>query len=111
MEQGTSRELRRLEKRVTAWRSGTGGRRTRIPEELWSEAVKVAGKCGLHATVHATRFNYRRLKTKCALASGVPSEVVVTDGSGRWERMSAGGLKVAPWCLRVVSAGARDFSR
>jgi hypothetical protein len=61
----TSKELAELRARVTQWRGQEGGGRgSRIPEELWQEAVRVARSDGLYATAKALQFNYERLKER-----------------------------------------------
>ncbi|MDP3940510.1 MAG: hypothetical protein Q8R92_20535 [Deltaproteobacteria bacterium] len=59
---GESEDLRALQRRVEGWRRNGGGRGSRIPEELWRDAVAVARTAGLYATARALRFNYERLK-------------------------------------------------
>jgi hypothetical protein len=58
-----SPELVELCARMSQWRQEEGGGRgSRIPEELWQEALRVARIDGLHATAQAARLNYERLK-------------------------------------------------
>ncbi|MGA7203429.1 MAG: hypothetical protein WBX27_02235 [Specibacter sp.] len=64
----TSRELVAVRRRVEAWRRGGGGRGTRIPEELWNEAVEVARVAGVYATARALKFNYEGLKERAGQA-------------------------------------------
>ena len=69
-----SRELMAVQRRVEAWRRrGVGGRGSRIPEELWNEAVEVAQVAGVHATARALRFNYERLKERAGQSAGKQS--------------------------------------
>jgi len=63
-----SRELSALRERVGAWRKQGGGRGSRIPDQLWEEAVRVARSSGLYATARAGHFNYQRLKERCGKA-------------------------------------------
>ena len=69
----TSRELMAVQRRVEAWRRRGGGRGSRIPEELWNEAVEVAQVAGLHATARALHFNYERLKERAGQSAGKQS--------------------------------------
>jgi hypothetical protein len=69
MERRMSRELATLQRRVGGWRSQGGGRGSRIPEELWNEAARVASEAGLWATARALRFNYEGLKKRVAQTS------------------------------------------
>lgn len=66
----TSGELVAVRRRVEAWRRSNGGRGSRIPEQLWNEAVEVARVAGLHATARALRFNYERLKERAGQTAG-----------------------------------------
>ncbi len=69
-----SRELMAVQRRVEAWRRREGGGRgSRIPEELWNEAVDVAQVVGVHATARALRFNYERLKERAGQSAGKQS--------------------------------------
>lgn len=70
MGRASSRELMAVQRRVEAWRKREGGRGSRIPEELWNEAVEVSQVAGLHATARALRFNYERLKERAGQWSG-----------------------------------------
>jgi hypothetical protein len=64
-EKTVSQELTELRARVVDWRKGGGGRGSRIPEDLWQEAIRVAAMCGLYATAKALHFSYDRLKERC----------------------------------------------
>ena len=68
-----SRELMAVQRRVEAWRRTSGGRGSRIPEELWNKAVEVARVVGVHATSQALRLNYERLKERAVQAADKPS--------------------------------------
>lgn len=59
----SSAELSALKLKVEEWRARRS-RRTRIPEALWDEAVRVAGQAGLWAVAKATRFHYPDLKER-----------------------------------------------
>lgn len=75
--------------RIEQWRSRCGGhgRGSRIPEEVWCEAVEMARVEGVWATSRTLRLNYKRLRARmehsAALASaqttGTAAEVGV-DG-------------------------------
>ena len=113
-----SQELTELCARVDRWRSGGGGRGSRIPEELWQEAVRVAGIDGLYATAKATRIKYDALKERCAQGSPAPAGVagqpqrspaVAVRGTKRVPPTSTGRSKgLAPAADAEVSqVGAR----
>lgn len=56
--------MERLTKRVQAWRQRREHPRSRVPEDVWSEAVAVARIRGVHATAKAIRFGYYELKAR-----------------------------------------------
>jgi hypothetical protein len=65
-----------LRQRFDRWRR-TRKTRSRIPEPLWTSAVKVAGRYGIHRTAKALRVDYYSLKKRvereaAATASDVP---------------------------------------
>lgn len=62
--------------RLERWRERHGGPGTRIPEELWSEAARVAVVAGIGATARALRLNEGRLAKRmvCAERSSSASE-------------------------------------
>jgi hypothetical protein len=63
-------QLTELRARVSEWRARAGGRGSRIPEDLWQEAIRVARVEGLYATAQATSFSYERLKERSEKAQG-----------------------------------------
>lgn len=66
-----SQGLTELCQRVAAWRKEDGGGRgSRIPDELWDAAVRVARVEGLYDTSQALRFNYQRLRDRIERADG-----------------------------------------
>jgi hypothetical protein len=56
--------LEALRARVDQWREGCGGKRSRIPEELWDAAVVVARRDGVFVTAKTTRLHYGALKKR-----------------------------------------------
>lgn len=70
MRESGSRELVAARQRIEYWRKRHGGRGSRIPEELWSEAVGLARVAGLYATARALRLNYERLKARATRVAG-----------------------------------------
>ena len=54
-------------RRFDRWRRARKDR-SRIPETLWTAAVKSAGKYGLHRTARALRLDYYALKKRVAAA-------------------------------------------
>lgn len=69
-ERRPSQDLRELSEAVAKWRAEGGGRGTKIPEELWNEAVRVARVDGVWLTAKATRFKYEKLRELIARADG-----------------------------------------
>jgi len=82
------KDLSTLRERVEQWREGRT-KRTRIPEELWTAAVRVARVEGVYATSRATRFDYYSLKNRMALAGMAAGET--TEAAAFIEFRGAGG--------------------
>lgn len=81
--------LKRPRQRFEQWRRSRKGR-PRIPESLWTVAVKAAGQFGLQRTSQALRLDYVALKrhveadtARCSSRKEVPSRFVelMTAGS------------------------------
>jgi len=85
--------------------------RSRIPEPLWTSAVKLAGRYGIHRTAKALRVDYYSLKkrvegTPAATASNVsaatagatfvelPAAAWASSGECTLELEDAGGAKL-----------------
>jgi len=60
--------LEGLGRRFERWRRNRRGR-SRIPETLWTSAVRAAGKYGLNRTARALRLDYYALKKRVKAAS------------------------------------------
>ena len=61
-----SAPLARLCEIVERWRASRESPKSRVPEELWSQAVEVARVDGVWATSKALRFNYCDLQERLA---------------------------------------------
>lgn len=59
--------LERTREQFERWRK-TRRRGTRIPEQLWNAAVKMAGKYGIHRTASTLGIDYYSLKKRAQLA-------------------------------------------
>ena len=71
MRETGSRELVAARQRIERWRKEFGGGRgSRIPDELWSEAAGLARVAGLWATARALRLNYESLKARVGGVAG-----------------------------------------
>jgi len=55
-------DIEELRQQLESWRN-THAHRSRIPEALWTSAVKLARQHGLHQTAKALHLDYRKLKT------------------------------------------------
>ncbi len=62
-----------LRREFERWRRKHGGRGSRIPEPLWSQAVDVARTEGVYGTARALRLNYERLKERVGNLSQAPN--------------------------------------
>src|SRR5882672_11151871 len=58
-----SNQMEQLGRRLEQWRDSHAVRR-RLPEELWTEAVGVAGEEGIYRTARALRLDYANLKRR-----------------------------------------------
>jgi hypothetical protein len=66
-----SPELSTVQERVERWRRRSGGRGSRIPDDLWDEAAGVARVEGVWATARALHMNYERLRKRVEAEVGV----------------------------------------
>ncbi len=62
-----------LRERVAAWREDKRGRR--MPEELWAEAIALAGKYGVHPVSKNVEVSYPRLKKLVETGKQMPPTV------------------------------------
>lgn len=92
----TPPELIELAQRVAKWREREGGRGSRIPDELWADAVRVSRTAGVWATSKALHFNYQALQTR--------AEEAAADDAGRDAENEAPGKRVR--ALRPARNGA-----
>jgi hypothetical protein len=65
---GTFPELEATRGRFEKWRQSHRGR-ARIPNSLWSAAVKMAGRYGIHRTARTLRVDYYSLQRRVQEAS------------------------------------------
>jgi hypothetical protein len=82
-----------LAQRVAKWRELEGGRGSRIPGELWVDAVRVSRTAGVWATSKALHFNYQALQARAEEAAedaesaapgkGVRAQRPARKGAGR----------------------------
>jgi len=57
----SGQHLESLRERLERWRAEHGGRGRRIPDELWAEAMEVAGEDGVERTAGVLRLDRERL--------------------------------------------------
>jgi len=73
---GRPTPLENVRRRFEQWRRSRAVR-TRIPDPLWTAAVKMAGRYGVHQTAKALRIDYYGLKKRAeaegVIATGVPA--------------------------------------
>ena len=60
-------EMEQVRQELENWRD-SHGRRSRLPEELWTSGVKLAKQYGLWRTAQTLRLDYRRLKVQTGSA-------------------------------------------
>jgi hypothetical protein len=70
MKRAVVEDLAALCERVEQWRKRREGPPTRIPEELWEAAVRVARIEGVGPTSRALHFDHSRLKGRVELTAG-----------------------------------------
>jgi hypothetical protein len=103
-EKTRSRELLELCERMSQWRrEDGGGRGSRIPEELWQEALRVARIDGLYATAQAARLNYDRLKDR---SRSVPQDPIPAAGGGEERRAQVVRARSKKQALVLGTSGA-----
>jgi hypothetical protein len=76
-----------VQRRFERWRRTRRGH-ARIPNSLWSAAVKAAGRHGLHRTVRALRLDYYSLKERVERQAGTARAPGARVAAGR-RRLSA----------------------
>jgi hypothetical protein len=92
MERRASKELDELGARLAAWREAHGGRGSRIPEELWKDAVRVAQVEGVSETAKALRLSNEGLNRRARQhleGKGGSSVTELRKGAGQADRKPA----------------------
>ena len=87
--------LERARKRLEDWRGTRTGRR--IPDPLWTSAVKLAGRYGIHRTSKALRLNYDHLKKRVEAAG--PSEAPEARPAPSFVEVLPGPSTSRPECV------------
>jgi hypothetical protein len=93
--------LESTRRRLERWRWTRDGR-ARIPEALWTAAVKVAGSCGLNKTARALGLDYYSLKKRLEAAGSVSQ----TDGQAlaSFIELPPAASGCAPECILELEA-------
>jgi hypothetical protein len=104
MRRRISPELNELGQRVAEWREREGGRGSRIPLQLWNDAVRVARVVGVWATAKALHFNYEALRKRVDLERAVGK--VQTLGAKRGRHAGRAGATQAKRA-KVMANGAQ----
>jgi hypothetical protein len=73
-QESTTVSLESLCHHVEQWRAHRERPKSRVPEELWNEAVSVARVLGPWATCRAIHFNYMDLKQRMSQAESQSAE-------------------------------------
>jgi len=96
---GLTVQLDRVRQRLERWRRTRKGRE-RIPEALWTSAVRVAKTVGIHRTARALRLDYYSLKKRAeGNAAGkerAKRKAAITAGRVSSERAGPTFLEVPP---------------
>lgn len=78
---GVPARLVKLRRRFDRWRA-THRFRSRLPDELWASAIKMAGVFGLNRTARALRLDYyvlkKRIERQLPAAASPPAKTVAT---------------------------------
>jgi len=85
------RRIVELKKQVETWRE-TREKRTRMPEELWVEAVEVARQHGIWKVSNAVRCSYESLKVRVERVEPPAAVSSAVDAAGP----GAGFVSVSP---------------
>jgi hypothetical protein len=98
--------LEGLRRRFERWRRTREGR-SRIPEPLWTSAVKVAGRYGTGRTARLLRVDYYSLKKRVEGAPAATASRVPAGAAGAAFLELAPPVQVGPceWTLEFEAAG------
>lgn len=100
-------DLAGAERRFAKWRRMRKPG-TRIPEPLWTSAVKLAATHGLHPTASALRLDYYSLKRRLERTALAPSAQPAENGPAFMEWTAPGASGLREWSIDFeTDAGAR----
>ena len=105
---GLPAKLEAVRRRFDRWRKAHRPR-SRIPDALWSVAVKMAGRHGLHRTARALRLDYYSLKERLEPHAATDPKSAAGDAAGAFLEL-AGPSAVGPCACTVEwedQAGAK----
>jgi hypothetical protein len=87
---------------VAHWRSAVP-RGSRIPEELWSRAVELAGTQGVGPVARALRLDYTALKRRVTRGAGVVVPAVAAPPPAAFVEYQLGLPAAGPDCVLALS--------
>ena len=90
--------LERTRRRFEQWRQTRMGRR-RIPEPLWTAAVKMAGVYGICQTAKALRLHYYTLKERVDKQAASAADCSDTEGEATFLELAAGSRPASAECI------------
>jgi hypothetical protein len=95
-----------VHRRLEQWRRRHGGPGTRIPEDLWDEAVAAARVDGIEATARALRLDPERLERRVC-----EQPEPHTNGGGRSQFVELQAVEVGSAARNVIELLAADGER
>ena len=102
--QALPRRLETARKRFEPWRR-TRKPPSRIPERVWTSAVKLSRQYGVHRTAHALGLDYMRLKKRVAQSS----KVVDRGGAPRFLEVVAPQSGLAECIIEMENASGEKM--
>jgi len=99
-------DLLQLSQRLEEWRSAHPPR-SRLPEALWTAAVEMAQRHGLHCTAKALRMDYMRLKKRLSPEAGRSPHPARREPPAFLELLSAPPTGVAECVVELESTHGR----
>lgn len=103
-----SEDLLELQHRLAEWRSGHAPR-SPLPELLWSAAVELARKHGLHRTARTLPIDYASLR-RCLSVNSPPASVARPEFVELFPAATAAPSSHCVEILRVQASGPVDWT-
>ena len=105
------RQLRRVQRQLTAWREQHGGRGRPIPTQLWEQAVAVARAEGVEATARALGVDRHRLARLAEPVAAGPEFLTAADEPASAEFVELDGGVLCSGGQTVVHLEGGDGDR